>query len=1500
MAIYHFTVKIISRAEARNSVNAAAYRRAAKMHDERTGQIFDYSKKNDVIHKEISLPENAPEWAKALTAAGLDPTLASEKLWNAVEQFEKRKDAQLSREAEFALPNELSSLQRETLARDFITKNFTSKGMLADWVIHNPLDKETGIEKPHVHVMLTMRALREKPILEKVKSAMGFSSQEIFFGEKVRDWNSRSLIRELRKNWADLANEHLSKAGYDVRIDHRNYKDQGVEFVPQEKLGKNVKEMERKGLEVDRLKQFKENNLYNLKLIRQNPEIVLEYITRYQSTFTRQDIAKVLNRYVDDADEFIRLQARIELSPNLVVLTGENQKGSQKLTTQEMIKVESEMTHLASKLAKKHSCPPHLSGTEHYLQEAHKKFKEFGGLSSDQVAAIRHLVADGQLKVVVGYAGAGKTTALEVAKEIWSFSSYKVVGAAPTGRAASNLEIGGIASKTLHKWEHEWKNGREQLNSRSILVVDEAGMIDSRRINALLQESSKQGFKVVLVGDPEQLAPIEAGAAVRGVMEHVGFAELNTIVRQKEQWQRDATQHLATRQTERALEAYHQRGHTYLSGDAKQILIQDWAKYQQVSKDEYKDQSPQNQPPSVKRSALILAYTNKDVASLNEMARLEFRKSGNLIGADQILTITKKVNLETLDNTQPTRMPTLTREDRAFAVGERILFLQNDYGLDVRNGQLGTILEINEGFLKVEKEDGKTVTFDIDTYGYIDYGYATTIHKSQATTVDQTFFYASPSLDRHLTYVALTRHRADVRIYGDQFFSKDGFIKALSQENTKEVSLDYPKAQEMSTEMQKSFMQRRNLTAASIVEAFYGYVKKAWNYGREEKSIRFETFEKGTEVLNDISNQALFKVKAPHREWEEIAEVDLEKIASVTYQQTQLSASASVATDVQPFASEYSSRPSSLKTRVAASVEPEESSVSASVIKSKKENLAPAFARSLDFNEINARLSSRMPELVQHVFKGQHLQIRKNTIRVGKKGSIVINVAGEKQGQWYNFEEGVGGNALTFLTHHLNMTPKDAALYASSFIEDLPERTLDTPTFKPQEFSKDTSEAPTWTPVFPVPASKANPDLESNSHLNYVFKNGAVETMRFAYLDENKNLLGYVVRIEDLEGNKQTLPLTYCQNEKGHTFWKWQGFGENRPLYGLDRLADHPDKPVLIVEGEKAADAAQKLFSDHVVVTWLGGTGGVRKANFEPLAGKDVTIWPDNDEAGIKAAHEVKDVIGKLNENNDRKASVDIVEIPRDRLPLKWDLADPLPEGVTLSEIQSYVAKKDNSLATTITNNQPKVEQNTPEINPDGNMPIKKSPEPNLLEQYIMLKGKKEALPFITKCSFEQKQDFVNFGRQMESLAMKISEDPGLMKKTDARDVAEHIKTYAEIGREDIARTLRHEQNAQKKEQESSKRPEENLIETFSELKKQRESLPFVTLCTHQQKQEILSLSRQMEKIATKIEGTPELMEKAVSKGIAEQVKDYASMHKETQYRSRTRSHDRGRGMSFF
>ena len=862
MAIYHFRAQTISRAKGRNAVAAAAYRHGQKFLDKNTGQVFNSTKKQDIVHTELIFPEEAPKWVKEL--AQLNTHKASQKLWNAVESFEKRKDAQTAREIEFALPHELTKEQRLELARNFIRENFTSKGMIADFVIHNHFDKKDRIEKPHVHVMLTMRELKdpEHGVVQKLKSYIGlsvYSSSNICFGKKVRDWNSNNLLEQWRKNWADCANHHLAKAGLDIRIDHRSYKEQGIDLEPQPKLGKSVIEMSKRGLYVDRFQEMREVQERNRVLIRKNPEIVLDYLTRYQSTFTRQDIAKVLNRYIDKAEEFRNLLGRIEASKQLVTLTGNEQGTAVKLTTKEMIKTESQIAIMASTLSEKHSCPPHLSAIDWYIEKGNERLKDYGGLSIDQIHAIKHMVSDGQLKVIVGYAGSGKTTSLEIAKEIWSSSGYRIVGAAPTGRAASNLEALGISSKTLHTWEYEWQRDREQLNNRSILILDEAGMVDSKRLHSLLKQSQEKGFKIVLVGDPEQLSPIEAGAPTRAIMEQIGFAELSNVVRQKETWQQEATKLLAIRQTEKALEAYHQNNHIHYGTNAKEKLIRDWA----ADLKENKQNDKQNRADK-DHSKLILAYTNKDVKDLNQLARSEARKTGQLLGHDQVLTITKALNLETLDKVDVIgkkgtyKAPKVVREDRVFAVGDQVVFLKNDYGLDIRNGQLGKITDIQEGFLTILKEDKKSVTFDIDQYGYIDYGYATTIHKSQGTTVDKTFVYASSGMDSHLTYVALSRHKDGVQIYADtdSFYNKQTLFKELSKDTPKENVFD---CLDPSLEEYKGFMQRRSISSSaptsymsweSIKETAY----KAWSNTKDWMFGEIKQDKKDQNFIEDFQN----------------------------------------------------------------------------------------------------------------------------------------------------------------------------------------------------------------------------------------------------------------------------------------------------------------------------------------------------------------------------------------------------------------------------------------------------------------------------------------------------------------------------------------------------------------------------------------------------------------------------------------------------------------------
>lgn len=162
MAIYHLSVKIISRSKGRSAVASAAYRAGEKLHDLREDKTHDYSRKSGVIHREVITPDGAPEWATQ-----------REVLWNRVEASEKRKDSQLAREVEIALPRELSTEARAQLVRSFVQDEFTNKGMIADVAIHNP-EASDGQENPHAHIMLTMRHLDDWE-----------------FGGKNRQWNHR-------------------------------------------------------------------------------------------------------------------------------------------------------------------------------------------------------------------------------------------------------------------------------------------------------------------------------------------------------------------------------------------------------------------------------------------------------------------------------------------------------------------------------------------------------------------------------------------------------------------------------------------------------------------------------------------------------------------------------------------------------------------------------------------------------------------------------------------------------------------------------------------------------------------------------------------------------------------------------------------------------------------------------------------------------------------------------------------------------------------------------------------------------------------------------------------------------------------------------------------------------------------------------------------------------------------------------------------------------------
>ena len=260
IAIFHLSIKIISRANAKSAVAAAAYRAAEKFTNDYDGQTHDFTKKSGVVHTEIILPEHAPR-----------KFLDRSTLWNEVEKIEKNKKAQLAREVEIALPKELTQRENIQLTKEYVQRNFVDKGMCADVCFH-----DTGGGNPHVHIMLTMRALKENgewDSKQRKEYQLDKNGEKIYDKKKrtykcksvpTTDWNEQSKAEEWRQAWADEVNAFLLQKNIDERINNRSYERQGVDTIPTIHMGTASWQMEQNGIRTEKgdiNRQIKEENL---------------------------------------------------------------------------------------------------------------------------------------------------------------------------------------------------------------------------------------------------------------------------------------------------------------------------------------------------------------------------------------------------------------------------------------------------------------------------------------------------------------------------------------------------------------------------------------------------------------------------------------------------------------------------------------------------------------------------------------------------------------------------------------------------------------------------------------------------------------------------------------------------------------------------------------------------------------------------------------------------------------------------------------------------------------------------------------------------------------------------------------------------------------------------------------------------------------------------------------------------------------------------------------
>jgi len=506
----------------------------------------------------------------------------------------------------------------------------------------------------------------------------------------------------------------------------------------------------------------------------------LESITTQRSYFTERDLVRRASELAPGSGVLasqIRANILEKLNSDECVFIGKIREEAV-FTTKEILLDEKLLMGAVAVAREKrgHIVPANL--TQSVLQR-HPE------LSVEQSRAIRHITTGrGDVSLVCGMAGTGKSTMLNVAREVWEKAGYRVVGASLSAKAARGLEESSkIKSSTIAKLlieqhkgpfglhveirgaEHEIKSPEivfdfknQKLAKKTILVIDEAGMVGTNQMKALMDEALKAGAKVVLVGDDRQLQPIEAGAPFRLFLEKFKHADLTEIKRQAEPWAREMVKLAADGKGQEVLKIAKEMEllHTAETPEKiKQKLINHW-KGSGVAKPE------QN---------LILAATREDVAELNRLAQDERIKAGKLSWSWSSCQI----------------------GDSLLRRGDRVLFTKNSKALGVDNGTCGTITKIKKDLLTVKLESGKITVIPTRYYQDIQLGYAMTTHKAQGMTVRNNFVLLGETMqDRELSYVQASRAKGLTRFYVDEKTAGKDFeniANLMSQGHQKQSAL---------------------------------------------------------------------------------------------------------------------------------------------------------------------------------------------------------------------------------------------------------------------------------------------------------------------------------------------------------------------------------------------------------------------------------------------------------------------------------------------------------------------------------------------------------------------------------------------------------------------------------------------------------------------------------------------------------------------------------------
>jgi Ti-type conjugative transfer relaxase TraA len=507
---------------------------------------------------------------------------------------------------------------------------------------------------------------------------------------------------------------------------------------------------------------------------------VLEIMTKQRATFTGRQLEQTLAKEIKNNIERAQFGNQILSQPEAVRLT-DRAGGPTRYTTKTVLEAEQYVLRAAEGLAldKRH-------GLDGQQRAAALKGARFDGITREQARAVRHATGAEGLAIIDGQAGTGKSFTVAAIRESYEKAGYRVIGLGPTNAVSQDMRADGFGhAATIHSELFALNNNRTSWNRKTVVIVDEAAMLDTKLMAMVTAHAHDAGAKLILVGDDRQLSSIDRGGMFGSLKDQHGAAALTEVKRQYKIDDRRAAEMMAEGNFHDALGIYEQKGAinwTRTQGEARAELVEKWAK---------------DSAANPEKSRFVFAYTNDDVATLNAAIR-EVRKERGELGADHEF------------KTAHGRL--------SFATGDRIQFTATDKRAGIATGAAGRIEAIDGRSITVQmdgKEQRRT-TFDAEAFDKFRHGYAGTIYRGQGRTLDQTYLYHSDHWRSAASYVALTRHRDKAELFVARNTARD--VTQLARQMAR--ADDRRAASQFTPE--KPIGPVRPLTARQILERFGG------------------------------------------------------------------------------------------------------------------------------------------------------------------------------------------------------------------------------------------------------------------------------------------------------------------------------------------------------------------------------------------------------------------------------------------------------------------------------------------------------------------------------------------------------------------------------------------------------------------------------------------------------------------------------------------------------